>query len=93
MTAAGNVTKPSGLAAKIWPRTTRLGPGGEIAVGGVPLSELAARYGTPPYILDEADVRDRCRAYARALRGAEIAYAGKAYAPRRGAPPGSKHGW
>lgn len=79
MTAAGNVTKSSGLAAKIWPRTTRLEPLGEIAIGGVPLSELAARYGTPAYILDEADVRDRCRAYARALPGAEIAYAGKAF--------------
>jgi diaminopimelate decarboxylase len=79
MTAAGNVTKPSGLAAQIWPLTTRLGPGGEIAAGDVPLSELAARYGTPAYILDEADVRDRCRAYARALPGAEIAYAGKAF--------------
>jgi diaminopimelate decarboxylase len=79
MTATGNVASPSGLAAKIWPRTARLGPGGEISVGGVPLSGLAARHGTPAYVLDEADVRHRCRAYAEALPGAEVAYAGKAF--------------
>ena len=79
MTATGNLTTAAGLAAKIWPRTTCLGPGGEISVGGVALSDLAARYGTPAYVLDEADVRHRCRTYAQALPGAEIAYAGKAF--------------
>jgi diaminopimelate decarboxylase len=79
MTATGNLTSASGLAAKIWPRTARLGPGGEISVGGVPLTEIAARYGTPAYVLDEADVRHWCRAYAQVLPGAEIAYAAKAF--------------
>jgi hypothetical protein len=27
MTATGNLTTAAGVAAKIWPRTTRLGPG------------------------------------------------------------------
>src|ERR1700743_1196489 len=67
-----------GLAANLWPHTARLGPGGEICVGGLRLSTLAARYGTPSFILDEADVRYRCRAYASALPDAETAYAGKA---------------
>jgi diaminopimelate decarboxylase len=48
-------------------------------VGGLRLTALAARYGTPAYILDEADVRARCRAYAEAFPAAEIAYAGKAF--------------
>jgi diaminopimelate decarboxylase len=43
------------------------------------LSALAEAYGTPAFILDEADVRYRCRSYVAALPGAEIAYAGKAF--------------
>jgi diaminopimelate decarboxylase len=43
------------------------------------LSALAGTYGTPALILDEADVRYRCRSYAAALPGTEIAYAGKAF--------------
>ena len=43
------------------------------------LSTLAARYDTPAYIIDEADVRYRCRIYSAAFGGAEIAYAGKAF--------------
>ncbi|MGI9254466.1 MAG: hypothetical protein ACR2J8_12020, partial [Thermomicrobiales bacterium] len=37
-----------------WPvTTTRLGDG-TIAIGGVPLTELAQEYGTPLYVFDEA---------------------------------------
>jgi diaminopimelate decarboxylase len=52
---------------------------GGILVGGVALTEIAARYGTPAYVLDEDDVRQRCRRYRDALPDAEIAYAGKAF--------------
>jgi diaminopimelate decarboxylase len=45
----------------------------------VRLSALAARYGTPAFILDEADVRYRCRSYTAAFPNSEIAYAGKAF--------------
>jgi len=45
----------------------------------VRLSALAAAYGTPALILDESDVRYRCRSYVAALPGTEIAYAGKAF--------------
>ena len=51
----------------------------DLAVGGVRLAEIAATYGTPAYVLDEADVRARARAYRSALPEAEIAYAGKAF--------------
>jgi diaminopimelate decarboxylase len=63
----------------IWPVTARAKGGGGISVGGVTLHEIAARYGTPAYIVDEADVRQRCRAYRRAFPDADIAYAGKAF--------------
>lgn len=79
MTTVASVISRSGLAAAIWPRTARLEPGGEISVGGLALGELAARYGTPAYIVDEADVRHRCRTYREAFPEAEIAYAGKAF--------------
>lgn len=79
MTTAGSIVSPAGLAAGIWPRTAHLQPGGEISVGGIPLGTLATRYGTPAYVLDETDVRYRCRAYRDAFGGAEIAYAGKAF--------------
>jgi diaminopimelate decarboxylase len=68
-----------------WPLTTRLvtaGPSGRsgvISVGGVPLRQIAAEYGTPAYVMDEADVRQQCRAYRAAFPGSEVAYAGKAF--------------
>ena len=67
------------MAAGLWPHSAHPGPDGEIAVGGLRLSELAAAYGTPAIIVDEADVRYRCRTYATAFPDGEIAYAGKAF--------------
>jgi diaminopimelate decarboxylase len=77
--AATNDNDVIGLAANLWPHTARFEPDGEISVGGLRLSAVAARYGTPSFILDEADVRHRCRAYASALPDADTAYAGKAF--------------
>lgn len=56
--------------------------GGELLVGGVPLTELAARFGTPCQVLDEAEVRRRCREILTALPEAEVAYASKALSCR-----------
>jgi diaminopimelate decarboxylase len=78
-TTAPDVICPPGLAAGIWPRSARLESDDEISVAGVRLSTLAARYGTPAYIIDEADVRYRCQTYSAAFPYAEIAYAGKAF--------------
>ena len=44
--------------------------GGEWVIGGVAASRLAAEYGTPLYIMDEARLRANCRAYVAALRDA-----------------------
>ncbi|SDN18527.1 diaminopimelate decarboxylase [Allokutzneria albata] len=66
----------------IWPATTRIPPTGDLSVGGVALAELAGRFGTPTYVVDEAQVRANCRAYRRALPDVEIAYAGKAFLTR-----------
>ncbi|WP_229331193.1 diaminopimelate decarboxylase, partial [Streptomyces sp. UNOC14_S4] len=55
---------------------------GDLAVGGVPLAELADRFGTPSYVVDEGEVRARARAWRAALPGADVAYAGKAFLSR-----------
>jgi diaminopimelate decarboxylase len=62
-----------------WPDSARYEPDGEISVAGMRLSALAAAYGTPAFILDEAEVRFRCRNYVAALPGTEVAYAGRAF--------------
>ncbi|MER6129350.1 diaminopimelate decarboxylase [Streptomyces sp. NPDC001795] len=63
----------------VWPAsTTELRPG-DLAVGGVSLAEVADRFGTPVYVLDEAEVRDRCRTYRDTFPDAEILYAAKAF--------------
>ncbi|MGG8407901.1 hypothetical protein ACM614_15385, partial [Streptomyces sp. 12297] len=47
----------------IWPTSTTRLPHGGLAVGGVSLAELAERFDTPAYVLDEGEVRGRCRTY------------------------------
>ncbi|SFG82938.1 Pyridoxal-dependent decarboxylase, pyridoxal binding domain, partial [Streptomyces mirabilis] len=66
-----------GLSA--WPRSARPEPHGDISVGGVSLTEAADRFGTPVYLLDEQEVRERCRAYRTAFPDADIVYAAKAF--------------
>ncbi|MFF3515023.1 diaminopimelate decarboxylase [Streptomyces sp. NPDC002573] len=63
----------------VWPASTTEPHPGELAVGGVPLAEIAERFGTPVYVLDEAEVRDRCRTYRDAFPDAEVLYAAKAF--------------
>ena len=50
------------------PITTELDDTDRLVVGGCRLSDLAERYGTPLYVLDEATVRATCRAYRQALK-------------------------
>lgn len=69
-------------AAGVWPASTRVLPGGDLAVGGVPLAELADRFGTPSYVIDEDEVRARARAWRTALPASDVAYAGKAFLSR-----------
>ncbi|MFG2640591.1 diaminopimelate decarboxylase [Streptomyces sp. NPDC048370] len=71
------VHEPEGLS--IWPRSTRAERGGDLSVGGASLTETAERFGTPLYVLDEQEVRDRCRAYRTAFPEADVLYAAKAF--------------
>ncbi|QNJ06345.1 diaminopimelate decarboxylase [Synechococcus sp. MEDNS5] len=49
------------------PITAEIDAQGKLTVGGCALSDLAERYGTPLYVLDEASIRQACRAYREAL--------------------------
>ncbi|MET7923440.1 diaminopimelate decarboxylase [Streptomyces sp. NPDC005349] len=63
----------------LWPAATVRGPHGDPTVSGVELPAVAAEFGTPVYVLDETDVRERCRAYRSAFPGADVLYAAKAF--------------
>ncbi|MEU1198064.1 diaminopimelate decarboxylase [Streptomyces sp. NPDC005813] len=63
----------------VWPASTTEPRKGDLAVGGVPLAEIADRFGTPVYVLDEGEVRERCRTYRHAFPDAEVLYAAKAF--------------
>ncbi len=72
-----------GLAASprfhpaIWPMTAHSDDDGRLCVGEVPLTDIADEFGTPTYVIDEADFRSRARSYRAALGDTEVLYAGK----------------
>ena len=74
------------LESPLWPATAQRTPSGELAIGGVSASRLAADYGTPLYVVDEADARARAArtreafvsAFAAHGSSATVYYASKA---------------
>jgi len=70
-----------------WSRGVARSSEGTVSVGGVDVHTLAATHGTPAYVLDEADLRERARGYRRAFEtafaevgaGVDVYYAGKAF--------------
>ncbi|MFE2288692.1 diaminopimelate decarboxylase [Streptomyces sp. NPDC059443] len=66
----------------IWPASTGRLPHGGLSVGGVPLAEIAERFETPVYVLDEGEVRGRCRTFRAAFPEADVLYAAKAFLSR-----------
>ncbi|GAD87005.1 diaminopimelate decarboxylase [Nocardia asteroides NBRC 15531] len=66
------------LDPALWPADTHYDGDGRITLGGVALADLADQYGTPVHVVDEAEVRARCRAYRKYFPDAEIVYAGTA---------------
>ncbi|NKS24680.1 diaminopimelate decarboxylase [Rhodococcus hoagii] len=68
------------LPEQVWPRSAERGADGVVRIAGVPVTELAEKYGTPLFVVDEDDFRSRCREMARAFGGAErVHYASKAF--------------
>ncbi|MEV0189314.1 diaminopimelate decarboxylase [Kitasatospora purpeofusca] len=68
------------LDPKVWSETVARGADGVVTVGGLDVNRLAAEFGTPAYVMDEADFRSRARAWRDAFgTGADVYYAGKAF--------------
>ena len=62
-----------------WPLTAARDAHGALTIGGVALPALAAEHGTPLWVVDEEDLRARCRAYVAGFPGVEVTYASKAW--------------
>jgi diaminopimelate decarboxylase len=68
------------LAPNVWPRNLVRGADGVVSVAGVTVTDLAAEFGTPLFVIDEDDFRSRCRDIAAAFGGGEyVHYATKAF--------------
>ena len=72
------------LVDTLWPTGVRRGEDGALTVAGVSVTELAERFGTPAYVVDEADLRGRARAFREAFEAAfdgaaDVYYAAKAF--------------
>lgn len=67
----------------LWPETTTRDVDGQMRIGGIALTDLAAEFGTPLYVFDEATLRARARRFVAAMSAAypksRVLYAGKAY--------------
>jgi diaminopimelate decarboxylase len=63
--------------------TQRINAEGHLEIGGCDTTRLAAEFGTPLYVMDEAAIRANCRNYRAAFNrlypDTEICYAGKAF--------------
>lgn len=68
---ASSQTSPN---QSLYPLTAEVNDRQHLAVGGCDVVDLAAEFGTPLYITDEATVRQACRAY---VEGMKANYAGE----------------
>lgn len=63
--------------------TSRVNELGNLEIGGCDTTQLAAQYGTPLYVYDEAQIRSKCRDFVEAFRKSgfafQVAYASKAF--------------
>ncbi|WP_232315643.1 diaminopimelate decarboxylase [Mycobacterium celatum] len=68
------------LEPNVWPRNAVRNKDGDVSIADVRVTELARRYGTPLFVIDEDDFRSRCREMAKAFGGGEnVHYAAKAF--------------
>jgi diaminopimelate decarboxylase len=70
------------LHPAIWPHSAQRRDG-VLLLGGVDVRDLAGEFGTPVFVTDEQDVRDRCREYTESFGPeAQVYYAAKAFCSR-----------
>jgi diaminopimelate decarboxylase len=81
-TAGPRPTDAAGLDAldpAVWPRQATRRDDGVCAIAGVDVRELAERFGTPLFVIDEADFRSRAAEFATAFGADAVHYAAKAF--------------
>jgi diaminopimelate decarboxylase len=67
------------LLPSLWPRNVRRDKSGVLTVAGVDVAKLAREFGTPAYVVDEGDFRERCREFRDGFAGWNVYYAAKAF--------------
>jgi diaminopimelate decarboxylase len=67
------------LDATVWSSNVTRSDAGVLTIAGIAATDLARDFGTPAYIVDEADFRARCRSWVAAFPDADVFYAGKAF--------------
>jgi diaminopimelate decarboxylase len=75
------------LLPLLWAASVGRSAGGVLCVGGVPVTDVAAQFGTPAYVLDERDFRERAAQFRDTFSelfedlcgGVDVYYAGKAF--------------
>ena len=68
------------LAPNVWPHNAVRGDDGVVSIAGVPVTDIAAEFGTPVFVIDEDDFRARCRDISSAFgSGDHVRYAAKAF--------------
>ncbi|MGZ8803250.1 MAG: diaminopimelate decarboxylase family protein, partial [Mycobacterium sp.] len=68
------------LAPNVWPHNAVRSDDGVVSIAGVPVTKIAAEFGTPAFVIDEDDFRARCRDISTAFGGGEcVRYAAKAF--------------
>ncbi|SDF70594.1 diaminopimelate decarboxylase [Pseudonocardia oroxyli] len=75
----GSAAELDHLAPAVWPRNAGRDDRGVLAVAGVPVTELAERFGTPLFVVDEEDFRSRAAEFAAAFGADHVHYAAKAF--------------
>ncbi len=67
----------------LFPEHSSVAPDGELAIGGVGVRDLAERFGTPAYIVDEAGLRNQARRMRDGLAArhpdSEVVFASKSF--------------
>ncbi|GAB3283887.1 diaminopimelate decarboxylase [Sinomonas notoginsengisoli] len=75
------------LLPALWAHDAARTAGGELALGGLTATEIKAQFGSPVFVLSEADFRARARAFKTAFDaafadicgGVDVYYAGKSF--------------
>jgi diaminopimelate decarboxylase len=70
---------PNTLSAKVWSSGVQRSAQGELMVAGIGVRQLAHEFGTPSYVVDEADFRQRCQVWKDAFPESDVYYAAKAF--------------